>query len=164
MKTGKNIFSDYLSKKNLRNTSQRELILNTFLMQEDHISAEQLYDIVKKSDPSIGQATVYRMVKLLAEAGLAREIDFGDCVKRYEHSYNHPHHDHLICRSCGKTVEVVDSVIEELQKRVAEKFEFELTDHAMYLYGFCKNCRKKIKADDFFIGLTLSKKSSMYGI
>lgn len=143
MKTEKNIFGDYLSKKNLRNTPQRELILNTFLMQEEHISTEQLYDIVKKIDPSIGQATVYRMVKLLAEAGLAREIDFGDSVKRYEHSYNHPHHDHLICENCGKTVEVVDAVIEELQKRVAEKFGFQLTDHAMYLYGFCEDCRKK---------------------
>lgn len=127
----------------MRDTLQRELILQIFLRREGHISAEQLYDLVKKRDPSIGQATVYRALKLLIEAGLAREIDFGDGVIRYEHKYNHPHHDHLICRGCGKTLEVVDSVIEKLQKRVAESYGFELTDHEMYLYGYCENCRQK---------------------
>jgi len=143
MKTAKDIFVDYLSKKNLRDTPQREQILDAFLKREEHVTAEQLYDMVKKKDPSIGQATVYRVLKLMVEAGLAREVDFGEGVMRYEHRYNHPHHDHLVCRGCGKTVEVVDSIIEELQKRVAESFGFELTDHEMYLYGLCENCRKK---------------------
>ncbi|OQB54833.1 MAG: Ferric uptake regulation protein [Deltaproteobacteria bacterium ADurb.Bin151] len=145
MREERDIFGKYLSRHNLRDTPQRELILDTFLKREEHISAEQLYDIIKKRDPSIGQATVYRNLKLLSEAGLAREVDFGDGVLRYEHNYNHPHHDHLICRSCGKTVEVVDAVIEELQKRIAEQYGFELTDHKMYLYGNCGNCRKKSK-------------------
>ncbi len=143
MNEEQNIFHKYLEKHDLRDTLQRELILQIFLRREGHISAEQLYDLVKKRDPSIGQATVYRALKLLIEAGLAREIDFGDGVIRYEHKYNHPHHDHLICRGCGKTLEVVDSVIEKLQKRVAESYGFELTDHEMYLYGYCENCRQK---------------------
>ncbi|GAB6271221.1 Fur family transcriptional regulator [Smithella sp. F21] len=143
MKSEKEIFDNYLIKKNLRETPQRGLILDTFLKHEEHISAEQLYDIVKKRDPSLGQATVYRVLKLIVEAGLAREVDLGDGVMRYEHNYNHPHHDHLVCRGCGKTIEVFDSVIEELQKRVAESYGFELTDHEMYLYGFCENCRKR---------------------
>lgn len=145
MKNEKDIFEDYLLKNNLRETPQRVMILDTFLKHEEHITAEQLYDIVKKRDHSIGQATVYRVLKLVCEAGLAREVDFGDGVIRYEHSYNHPHHDHLVCRGCGQTVEVMDSVIEELQKRVAESFGFELTDHEMYLYGLCPDCRKKKK-------------------
>jgi Fur family ferric uptake transcriptional regulator len=143
MRAEKEIFGKYLSRHNLRDTPQRELILDTFLKREEHVSAEQLYDIVKKRDPSIGQATVYRNLKLFSEAGLAREVDFGDGVTRYEHSYNHPHHDHLICRGCGKTLEVVNSVIEELQKSLAEKYGFELTDHSLYLYGYCANCRKR---------------------
>lgn len=142
MRREKEIFEKYLIKQNLRDTPQRELILDAFLKREEHVSAEQLYDIVKKLDPSIGQATVYRVMKLLMEAGLASEVDFGDKVMRYEHCYNHPHHDHLVCRSCGKTVEVVDAVIEELQKRLAERSGFELTDHEMYLYGICAECRK----------------------
>lgn len=143
MKSGREVFEDYLIKRHLRGTPQRGMILDAFLRREEHLSAEQLYDMVKKRDPSIGQATVYRVLKLMVEAGLAREVDFGDNVMRYEHCYNHPHHDHLVCRGCGKTVEVVDSVIEELQKRVAESFGFELTDHEMYLYGLCESCRKK---------------------
>ncbi|HNS56391.1 MAG TPA: Fur family transcriptional regulator [Smithellaceae bacterium] len=143
MEDEKQVFTNYLLKKNLRDTPQREMILDDFLKNEGHISAEQLYDIVKKRDPSIGQATVYRVMKLLVEAGLAREVDFGDGVIRYEHSYKHPHHDHLICRKCGKTVEVMDSIIEELQKRLAESFGFELTDHEMYLYGICEDCQNK---------------------
>lgn len=143
MKMEKEVFEDFLIRKNLRDTAQRGLILDAFLKREEHLSAEQLYDIVKKRDPSIGQATVYRVLKLISESGLAREVDFGDGLLRYEHSYNHPHHDHLICRGCGKTVEVMDSVIEELQKRVAEKFGYELTDHEMYLYGQCASCRSK---------------------
>lgn len=140
MKTEKEIFDAYLTKKNLRETPQRGMILDVFLKREEHITAEQLYDIVKKQDPSIGQATVYRVLKHIVEAGLAREVDFGDGVMRYEHSYNHPHHDHLVCKGCGKTVEVMDSVIEELQKRVAESHGFALTDHELYLYGYCEKC------------------------
>lgn len=143
MKSEREAFEDYLIKRHLRGTPQRGMILDTFLKREEHLSAEQLYDIVKKRDPSIGQATVYRVLKLMVEADLAREVDFGDGVLRYEHCYNHPHHDHLVCRGCGKTVEVVDSVIEELQKRVAESSGFELTDHEMYLYGLCETCRGK---------------------
>ena len=143
MKSERKIFADYLVKKNLRETPQRGMILDAFLKIEEHTTAEQLYDIVKKRDNTIGQATVYRVLKLICDAGLAREVDFGDGVMRYEHCYNHPHHDHLVCRSCGKTVEVLDLVIEELQKRVAESFGFELTDHEMYLYGICGNCRHK---------------------
>jgi len=143
MKSEREIFEKYLIKQNLRDTPQRNLILDAFLRREEHVSAEQLYDIVKKRDPSIGQATVYRVMKLLIEAGLAREVDFGDGIMRYEHAYNHPHHDHLVCRGCGKTVEVIDPVIEELQKRVAQSHGFELTDHEMYLYGHCTECRKK---------------------
>ncbi len=143
MRSEREIFDNYLIKKNLRETPQRGMLLDAFLKQEEHITAEQLYDIVKKSDPSIGQATVYRVLKLIVEAGLAREVDFGDGVMRYEHCYNHPHHDHLVCKRCGKTVEVMDSVIEELQKRVAESHGFQLTDHEMYLYGNCDECRMK---------------------
>jgi Fur family ferric uptake transcriptional regulator len=141
MKSEREVFEGYLAEHHFRGTPQRLMILDTFVKREEHLTAEQLYDIVKKRDPSIGQATVYRVLKLMTEAGLACEVDFGDGVMRYEHCYNHPHHDHLVCRGCGKTVEVVDSVIEELQKRVAESFGFELTDHKMYLYGFCEACR-----------------------
>lgn len=137
----KEIFEKFLVRKNLRETPQRGLILDEFLKLEDHITAEQLYDIVKKRDRTVGQATVYRVLKLLVEGGLAREVDFGDGVMRYEHHYGHQHHDHLVCRRCGRTVEVCDPVIEELQQRLAAQHGFSLLDHEMYLYGLCEKCR-----------------------
>lgn len=143
MNDERRIFEHFLGKKGLRETPQRERILDEFLKREQHTTAEELYDIVKGRDPTIGQATVYRVLKLLCEAGLAREVDFGDGVMRYEHLYGHQHHDHLVCTSCGKTVEIVDPAIEELQRRLAESAGFQLTDHEMYLYGLCKACRAK---------------------
>ncbi len=142
-KIEKQIFTDFLAKKNLRDTSQRELILDEFLRREQHISAEELYDIVKQRDRTIGQATVYRGLKLLCEAGLAREVDFGDGTMRYEHEFGHEHHDHLACTSCGKMIEVLDPAIETLQKALAEKYGFRLSNHEMYLYGTCSECQGK---------------------
>jgi Fur family ferric uptake transcriptional regulator len=143
MKREQQAFRRFLEQRRLRVTPQRELILAEFLRRERHITAEELYDLVKQHDRTIGQATVYRVLKLLSEAGLAREVDFGDGVMRYEHHLGHGHHDHLICRGCGKTVELVDPEIEALQVRLAQSAGFELTDHKMYLYGRCAACRDK---------------------
>ncbi len=144
MKEFENIFSEFLAKKGLKMTSQRSMILDAFTKKEGHFTSEELYDIVKKKDGAIGQATVYRTLKLLSESGIASEVDFGDGVIRYEHKYGHEHHDHLICNLCGKNVEVLDLQIEELQEKMAKKHGFKLTGHKMYLYGICRDCRKKI--------------------
>ncbi len=116
--------------------------MREFLQAEAHVSPEELYDKVKERDKTIGQATVYRTLKLFTESGIAREVDFRDGVTRFEQGYDHSHHDHLICRECGKNIEVVDEQIEELQKKLAEKYNFKLIDHEMYLYGECGECRK----------------------
>jgi len=143
MKGAKTIFSEYLSRKNLRMTPQRMLILDTFLKTEKHLTSEDLYNLVKRKDKSIGQATVYRMLKLLTETDIAREVDFGDGSMRYEHQLNHAHHDHLICEGCKKNIEVLDEEIEKSQEKIAKKHGFVLTGHKMYLYGICEECRKK---------------------
>lgn len=137
------VFSDYLSRKHLKMTPQRRVILDVFLEDEGHLASEDLYVKVKAVDPSIGQATVYRTLKLLSESGLAKEVHFGDGLTRYEHQYGHAHHDHLICEQCGKNVEVVDERIENLQEELAKNHGFSLTHHKMYLYGLCPDCRRK---------------------
>ncbi len=145
-KEAKTVFSGCLSKKNLRMTPQRSLILDTFLKTEKHLTSEELYDLVKRKDKSIGQATVYRMLKLLSETNIAREVDFGEGVVRYEPKYRQEHHDHIICEECKKTIEVMDEQIEKLQEKLAKKHGFVLTGHKMYLYGICEECRRKGKA------------------
>ncbi|MDQ7831067.1 MAG: Fur family transcriptional regulator [Desulfovibrionaceae bacterium] len=136
------VFSDFVAKKRLKMTPQRRHILDVFLASEGHLTAEELYRKVKEANPFIGQATVYRTVKLLADSGLAKGVEFGDGVVRYEVKYGQTHHDHLICERCGRNVEVVDADIEKLQEEVAARHGFVLTGHKLYLYGVCPDCRK----------------------
>lgn len=135
------LLNEFFAREGLRETAQRELILEEFLNTEGHLSAEELYDIVKKKDRNVGQATVYRTLKILVKAGLAREVQLSDNTVRYEHLYNHEHHDHLICTGCNKVVEVVEPAIEILQKALAERHGFTLNDHRLYLYGLCDKCK-----------------------
>ncbi len=143
MKRPQEVFTDYLAKKNLKMTPQRRLILSTFIKQKAHLSAEELYIQVKKHDKSIGQATVYRTLKILHEAGLIEPLDFADGVTRYEMLYGEVHHDHLICERCGKNIEIEDTTIEKRQEQIAKEKDFLLLRHKMYLYGICSNCRNK---------------------
>jgi Fur family ferric uptake transcriptional regulator len=141
----KDFFEEFLAGKGLRMTRQRALILSTFLKKEGHPSSEELYDLARAKDPTVGRATVYRMLKLMKEAGLAHEVDFGEGIARYEHKYGHAHHDHMICVRCGRTREVVDKGIESLQEKLAARYGYSLSSHKMDLYGLCPECRKKEK-------------------
>ncbi len=136
-------FVDFLKRKNLKLTSQREEILRYFLKIDRHLTVEDLYNVVKKKDPNIGQATVFRTLKLLCEAGLAGEVDFGDKKIRYEHKYGHQHHDHLICVKCGKFIEVTQPEIEKLQDKLAKKYDFTPVRHRLEIFGLCRECEKK---------------------
>ncbi|OPY65411.1 MAG: Peroxide-responsive repressor PerR [Syntrophorhabdaceae bacterium PtaU1.Bin034] len=143
MEKEKAIFADYLYKHGLRMTGQRQTILNEFLREEGHQSAEELTAAVKKKDKTIGQATVYRNLRIFAESGIAREVRFGDGVVRYEHNVGHEHHDHLTCENCDKTIEVCDPQIEELQEKLAAAHDFVITGHVMHIYGLCEKCRRE---------------------
>jgi len=143
MKAPQEVFAEYLANENLKMTPQRRVILDTLLKKNDHLSSEELYALVKKRDASIGQATVYRTLKLLSDSGLIEPLDFADGVTRYEPCYGKDHHDHLICERCGKNIEIVDEVIERRQEQLAKEHGFTLMRHKMYLYGLCRECRKK---------------------
>lgn len=139
-KSERELFEAHIRAAGLRRTNQRDLILDIFLRTEDHLTMEDLYWLVQKEDPSVGQTTVYRTLKLLAEAGLAREVRFGDGKTYYEHHYNHEHHDHLICTECGKVIEFFSPEIEELQEKTAAEFGFRLTNHSLRMWGLCEVC------------------------
>lgn len=135
------IFVDHLKKKRLKLTDQRQEILNIFLKTDRHLSVEDLYNIVKKKDKNIGQATVFRTLKLLCEADIAKEVDLGDKTLRYEHKYGHQHHDHLVCIKCGRFIEAVDTKIEKLQEELCKRFRFLPQRHKMEIFGICKKCK-----------------------
>jgi Fur family transcriptional regulator, ferric uptake regulator len=139
----KAIFLEHIQRAGLRRTGQRDLILEIFLSTEEHLTSEDLYFLVHKVDPSVGHTTVYRTLKLLIEAGLAREVRFGDNKTYYEHHFNHQHHDHMICTECGKVIEFFSQEIENLQDQMAANFGFLPTHHSLRLWGVCSDCRKE---------------------
>lgn len=143
MKKELEILEKYIREKGLRHTPQREDILRVFLSVERHLSADELHTIVKKKNPSIGYVTVYRTMKLLSEAGLCNEVDFGDGITRYEHLYGHEHHDHLICTRCGTYEEVVKPEIEKMQDELAKERGFIPMKHKLQIFGICCKCSKK---------------------
>ncbi|MBI4596444.1 MAG: transcriptional repressor [Candidatus Tectomicrobia bacterium] len=142
MNVEKDVLKDYLYANGLKYTKQRQIILNAFLGVEDHISADELFKLVIKLEPSIGLATIYRTLALLCHCGLAQERQFGDNQTRYEHVYNHVHHDHLICTSCGKITEFSSPKIEKLQKGISTRHKFKVLSHKLELYGLCSLCQK----------------------
>jgi Fur family transcriptional regulator, ferric uptake regulator len=137
--------SEYLSGQGLKSTRQRDVVLNAFVSAGRHLSAEELYLLVKKSNPGIGYATVYRTLKLLAGAGLADERRFEDGFTRYEYNSSDGHHDHLICTRCGRIIEFENERIEQLQQDVARKNRFKVQSHKLELYGLCSDCQEKKK-------------------
>jgi len=139
----KEVLVDHLQRAGLRRTAQRDLILETFLRTEEHLTSEGLYHLVKRVDPNVGHTTVYRTLKLLTEAGLAREVRFGDNKTYYEHHFNHSHHDHMICTSCGRVIEFFSAEIEALQDQMADNFGFRPTHHSLRLWGICRECQKR---------------------
>jgi Fur family transcriptional regulator, ferric uptake regulator len=135
------VLEEYISENNLKITKQRRIVLKVFLESKNHVSVEELYNIVLKTEPKIGLATVYRTLALLTKSGLALEMDFGDGQKRYESSYRSVHHDHMVCTECGKILEFNHPLIEKYQEEVAEENNFKITSHKLDLFGLCQNCK-----------------------
>jgi Fur family transcriptional regulator, ferric uptake regulator len=132
----------FMAEKGLRSTKQREHIVEAFFAHPDHVSIEELLARVRERDPSIGYATVYRTLKLLAESGVANERKFGDGLTRYELADGDTHHDHLICVQCKRIVEFEEPRVEALQDEIAAKHGFLIRSHKHELYGVCPQCQK----------------------
>jgi Fur family ferric uptake transcriptional regulator len=137
-------FKTLLKSNTLKFTKQRELILKFLYENDGHFTPEDIYMLLKKEYPdiNIGIATVYRTLTLLEESDIASSISFGAQGKKYELGLKQ-HHDHLICTACGDIIEFFDETIEEQQKKIAKKFNFQMTDHTMKIVGLCEKCQEK---------------------
>ena len=135
-------FEQALRERGLRSTSQRDDIARVFFGADRHLSIEELYTAVKKVNPRVGYATVYRTLKLLKECGLAAERHFDDGQARYEPVEGEAQHDHIICERCGKIVEFASEELERLQDKIGRFLGFVVARHRMELYGICKDCRE----------------------
>ena len=124
-----------------KRSSKREQIVNVFLRQEGHLSADDLVDLIRKEDHRISRATVYRTLQWMVDAGIARKVDFGEGRFRFEHSYRQPRHFHLICKTCHRSFEFLSSDIEGLVEEVAAARSFSASQSVVQIYGACEECR-----------------------
>ena len=123
--------------KGVKLTEQRKIIAKVMSEANDHPDVDELYNRVLKIDSKISIATVYRTVKLFEEFGILAKHEFKGGKARYE-QLNESHHDHLIDIKSGEIIEFVDEEIEKLQKKIAEKYGYDLVDHKLELYGVKK--------------------------
>ena len=137
------IFSTYLKNEGLRMTSQRQLVAQSFLSTDGHLSAEELYELVKRKDKRIGFATVFRTLKALTDCSLARQVDLSDGRTRFERLYKRPHHHHLICVQCNRTTEFSSPELEQLQREIVSKYHFLPQQHTLQVLGVCRDCQEE---------------------
>ena len=126
--------------KGVKLTDQRRIVAKIMSESTDHPDVDELYNRASKIDPKISIATVYRTVKLFEESGILTKHEFKGGKARYE-ELNEGHHDHLIDVKSGEIIEFVDEEIEKLQKKVAEKYGYNLVDHKLELYGVKKDSK-----------------------
>lgn len=127
-------------------TPQRLSILDVIISQEGkHLTIEEIYEIVRKTKPEIGVATVYRTIQLFDELGLVTKLDINDGVYRYELNHEeeiHNHH-HLICNECGKVEEVDGDFLDGVEEQIEKEYKFKIQDHSLKFFGLCKDCANK---------------------
>jgi len=111
-----------------------------FLRQEGHVSADDLFDLVRRESAGIGRATVYRTLQWMVGAGIARKVDFGEGRSRFEPSYRHPRHFHLICTNCHSSSEFLSSDVESLLEEIAAARNFQTRQATVQIYGMCEQC------------------------
>lgn len=135
-----------LKEKGLKVTAQRLAVLEAVASRpEEHLTAEEIFTLVKVSCPDIGLATVYRTIQLLNELGLIDRISFDDGAVRYEigsapdREQKHRHH-HLICRRCGRVFSFREDLLEELEAKITATTGFAVVNHEVKLYGYCREC------------------------
>src|SRR5215831_9562899 len=146
--TGPNVALDFsgLRPAGGKRSSKRDRILNLFLRQKGHLSADDLCDLVRRESAGIGRATVYRTLQWMVNAGIARKVDFGEGRSRFEPSYRHPRHFHLVCNVCHRSSEFLSSDVEALVEEIAAARNFDADQTVIQVLGTCEECRTGTRA------------------
>ena len=143
MKSEIEVFRDYIRKKGLRNTPEREIIIEEIFSTHDHFDVDELYLRLQRKKKKVSRPSIYRLIPHLLEIGLIQEAYFEDGHLHYEHIYGHDHHCHLRCLECGKTIEFSEDSLQSLEKRLGEKYDFKIAGHKLEVFGYCNKCHAR---------------------
>ncbi len=135
-------FREFLKQRGHKLTQQRESILRRIQRIDEHFSAEELFEVLRREARGISKATVYRTLSLLVEANVLDAVDFERGHMLYEKASQQAHHDHLICVACKQILEFHHEEIERLQEQVARRYDFSMVSHTHQIYGVCGRCRR----------------------
>ena len=137
-------FRSFISEKGLRNTPEREEIVREIFADHDHFDVDELYLRLRQKGSKISKASIYRNIPLIMECGLIKEVWHENGHMHYEHIYGHGHHCHLRCIKCGKVIEFVEKGLEDIERRLSEKNDFQVIDHNLDIIGYCSDCKKDV--------------------
>ena len=134
------LFVDFLKKKDARVTQARKIVLTQVFSRHDHFCADDLAAELSSGMNHVSRGTVYRTLALMEEAGLVRVIRDTDVHAHYEHTFNHPHHEHMICDKCGQFIEFSDEKIMVLLNEACAEHKFTERTHRIVVFGTCEQC------------------------
>ena len=133
-----------MRKRSLRLTAQRVAVLSVLEgHRSEHLGADEIHAHLRRTNPEIGLATVYRTLDMLAQIGVVRKTDFGEGRSQFEltsETEGHYHH-HLVCLKCGRITEFDDDLLDGLEEEIARRAGFQVVDHTLRVYGYCRSCR-----------------------
>src|SRR5436190_3035304 len=129
-----------------KRSSKRDKIVQVFLREQGHVSADDVFDRLRREAAGIARATVYRTLQWMVGAGIARKVDFGEGRFRFEPAYRHPRHFHLICTTCHSSSEFLSSDVESLMEEIAAARNFSATQSVVQIHGTCEACRTGVTA------------------
>ncbi|OEU52736.1 MAG: hypothetical protein BA872_04810 [Desulfobacterales bacterium C00003060] len=144
MKSELDVFREFVRKKGLRNTPEREIIIKEIFATHDHFDVDELYLRLRSNKKKVSKPSIYRLIPYLLESGLIQEAYFEDGHLHYEHIYGHQHHCHLRCLTCGKTIEFQERSLSKMEKRLALKYDFAIEGHKFEVVGYCSKCKAHI--------------------
>lgn len=134
-------FESFLRSRGLRHTPQRDIILDTLLSTKRHVSAQELYDLIRPKHPGIGFATVARTLNLLVDADISWVVDFDDGVRRFDKHVDNVRHAHLICLGCQSCIELQSDELDRLKQQLAQAHHYALAYTKLEIFGRCPKCQ-----------------------
>jgi Fur family ferric uptake transcriptional regulator len=140
IRTAETLFREYLRDRRLKYTRERQTLVQEVLSNSEHFEAEQLLISLRQAGKRVAKATIYRTLPLLVDCGIIKQVQFGDSLARYEHTFGQDPHDHMVCRRCRRIIEFDSSEVLRLRKELAGRHRFYPISHRFQITGLCEKC------------------------